>query len=959
MAVPGFLQGGGVMGAMLRDLAAEATPLGAPADWPLVLRNLVAIVLSAPQPMYIAWGPQRVLLYNDPYIEILGNKHPALGRPLVEVWYEVADVVRDVLARADAGQVTHMSDQGFVLQRHGQREQAYFNFYATPIRDAQGQVSGVLGACTETTVRMAELEQREAELSRLRAVFEQSPAPVAVLTGPAHRFELANAAFGALIGRRVAAGDAAAVALPDLAGQGFLEQLDAVYASGEARRHQTLALHLRPDGAAAASTRLVDFAFEPLRDAAGQVMGVVAQGVDLTEAQAQEQAQALVLRESEEKFRTFAQAVPNHVWTAPSDGLIDWCNRQTETYSGMSLAALAGVGWLQLVHADDTAHAMSTWSESLASGQDYEVEFRIRRHDGQYRWHLVRALPIRDAAGTVVRWIGTNTDIEQQRADREALRRLNVDLEQRVVDRTRERERIWRNSPDLMAVVQINGGVAEVNPAWTSCWAGTPNSCWVANLPSLVHPDDLPSAWAALARASQGVLPTFECRVRHADGGWRHMPGPPPPKARWCLPSAATSPTPRPNSRRLLQTAEQLRQSQKMEAIGQLTGGIAHDFNNMLAGVHGAIQLMQRRLAAGRSDNFETLLERAAASTQRAAALTQRLLAFARRHPLEIRRVDVGQRILSLEDMMKRSLGPKVVLQLAMGDALWPARIDGGQLENALLNLVINARDAMPDGGQLTVAAENAVLDARYAATQAEVEAGDYIAVRVSDTGVGMPEQVLARVFEPFFTTKPTGQGTGLGLSMVYGFAKQAGGHIRIDSQPGAGTTVSLFLPRDKHPWRRGRRCAADRSTGQKRRGRDRAGGGRRSRCARSHRRGAGRPGLPPHRGGRRQGCAGGDRQRPPLRPAGQRHRPARHERAPAGRDCHRTAAGPEGAAGDGLCRAGGCTRRLPERRHAADHQALHDRRARPAHRRGAGRHSRGLRARPAETSDPSRQQSV
>ncbi|MEO8249678.1 MAG: ATP-binding protein [Burkholderiales bacterium] len=234
-----------------------------------------------------------------------------------------------------------------------------------------------------------------------------------------------------------------------------------------------------------------------------------------------------------------------------------------------------------------------------------------------------------------------------------------------------------------------------------------------------------------------------------------------------------------------------------MEAIGQLTGGIAHDFNNMLASIYGSIQLMQRKLKSGKLEGFDILLERASTSTQRASSLTQRLLAFARRQSLDIRRVDVVKLIESLEDMFVRTLGPKVALTIELGTDLWSAKIDASQLESALLNLVINARDAMADGGQLNIAVENVEIDADYAATQAELNAGEYVAIRVTDDGAGMPASVIARAFEPFFTTKPIGQGTGLGLSMVYGFVKQAGGHIRIHSQPGKGTSVSLFLPRD------------------------------------------------------------------------------------------------------------------------------------------------------------------
>ncbi|SEN07292.1 PAS/PAC sensor hybrid histidine kinase [Sphingomonas gellani] len=238
-----------------------------------------------------------------------------------------------------------------------------------------------------------------------------------------------------------------------------------------------------------------------------------------------------------------------------------------------------------------------------------------------------------------------------------------------------------------------------------------------------------------------------------------------------------------------------LRQSQKMEAVGQLTGGIAHDFNNMLTGVIGAMDIMKRRLANGRFDDLERFMDAASVSAQRAAALTARLLAFSRRQSLDMRATDVDAVVASLEDLLLRSVRENIRLTIVPHPGLPPATTDVNQLENAILNLAINARDAMPDGGTLTIETTVVELDARYAVARPEVAAGRYVVVSVSDTGVGMEPEVLERVFEPFFSTKPMGEGTGLGLSMVYGFARQAGGQVRVHSQPGMGTSVKLFLP--------------------------------------------------------------------------------------------------------------------------------------------------------------------
>jgi light-regulated signal transduction histidine kinase (bacteriophytochrome) len=249
------------------------------------------------------------------------------------------------------------------------------------------------------------------------------------------------------------------------------------------------------------------------------------------------------------------------------------------------------------------------------------------------------------------------------------------------------------------------------------------------------------------------------------------------------------------NLRRITSLSEQLRQSQKMEAVGQLTGGLAHDFNNLLGGIVGALEIAGTRLAQGRTGELERYLTAAMGAANRAAALTHRLLAFSRRQTLDPRPTDAGRLVASMEDLVRRTTGPAIALDIVTSAGLWTILCDGNQLENALLNLALNARDAMPDGGRLTIEAGNVRLDDAYA-VQCGVPAGHYVAISVSDTGSGMTPDTVAHAFEPFFTTKPMGTGTGLGLSMVYGFAKQSGGHARIYSEPGHGTTVRIYLPR-------------------------------------------------------------------------------------------------------------------------------------------------------------------
>jgi len=245
----------------------------------------------------------------------------------------------------------------------------------------------------------------------------------------------------------------------------------------------------------------------------------------------------------------------------------------------------------------------------------------------------------------------------------------------------------------------------------------------------------------------------------------------------------------------LMVAEEALRQSQKMEAVGQLTGGLAHDFNNLLAGITGSLELMQSRMLQGRFNDVERYMAAAQGAAKRAAALTHRLLAFSRRQTLDPKPTDVNRLVVGMQDMIQRAVGPGIACEVVSTSDAWVTLVDPSQLENALLNLCINARDAMPEGGRITIETANKCMDER-GARQHEIPEGQYLSVAVTDTGTGMLPEVVDRVFEPFFTTKPIGEGTGLGLSMIYGFAQQSGGQVRIHSEVGQGTTVGIYLPR-------------------------------------------------------------------------------------------------------------------------------------------------------------------
>ncbi len=385
--------------------------------------------------------------------------------------------------------------------------------------------------------------------------------------------------------------------------------------------------------------------------------------------------------------------------------------------------------------------------------------------------------------------------IERRRAETKLLA-LNETLERRIEERTIELDRVWRNSRDLLVVVDANGILRAVNPAWTTILGYLQRETVGRSVLDFMWPDD---ADLMRSRLQGGLaarnLSNFECRHTHKEGSLRWISWHTSVEGDFVYSYGSDITAAKEQADELAQMQEALRQSQKMEAIGQLTGGIAHDFNNMLAVVIGSLDLLRRRLAADdvRARHY---LVAAANGAQRAAVLTQRLLAFARQQPLQPKPIDANKLVAGMSEMVRGALGSDVRLETVLASGLWQTHADPHQLENVLLNLAVNARDAMPGGGRLTIETQNSYLDDRYVAAHLGVPAGQYVLVAVTDTGTGMPEEVVAKAFDPFFTTKDVGKGTGLGLSQVYGFVKQSGGHVKIYSEPGQGTTVKVYLPR-------------------------------------------------------------------------------------------------------------------------------------------------------------------
>ena len=789
---PRFLAGNSEMAGRLRAFDWTASPLGAPETWPAALRTLVALLIRSAQPMFLAWGPDQVWLYNDAFIPVLGAKHPeALGRPAMEVWAEGREVLEPLFARVFNGEAVSMEGFSLQLDRRGALEDAYFDFSYTPALGEDGQVQGLFGACIETTGRVQAEQRQAAATARQTRQFEQAPGFICILTGPEHVFEFVNDTHRRLFGSDDWIGKPVRVAFPDLAGQGFYELLDQVRATGERVVAYGAPVRYRVSPEADEQNRLLDFIYAPITEADGRVSGIFCEGFDVTESH---QAQAR-LQESEQRLRDLNaglerevlqrshvggrtwQLSPEILGVANADGYFESANPAWEKVLGWSSEEVATSPFLDLVHPDDLEKTLAGL-EGLQRGEPaLRFENRYRGKDGHYRW---------------LSWIAVPEGGKYYCSAR--------DITDEVAAAT-ERDRIFEISRDLFGVATFDGYLKSINPAWSKALGRSETDLLASPFSEIIHPDDLAVTGEVVAALQSGQpVHQFHVRLLKADGepipfAWSAVPDAAPDSGLYyTVGRDVTAETAA--AAELREVHEALRQSQKMEAVGQLTGGIAHDFNNLLAGISGSLELLEKRLGEGRLVGVDRYIGAAQSGARRAAALTQRLLAFSRRQTLDPRPTDVNKLIAGMEDFLRRSVGPTVEIEVVGAGGLWVTKIDPSQLENALLNLCLNGRDAMaPHGGRLTIETANKWLDER-AAKSRELPPGQYVSVCVTDTGAGMTPEVIERAFEPFFTTKPLGEGTGLGLSMIYGFVRQSGGQVRIYSEVGKGTTMCLYLPR-------------------------------------------------------------------------------------------------------------------------------------------------------------------
>jgi PAS domain S-box-containing protein len=634
---------------------------------------MVNTMLSSPQPMFLAWGPDLFSFYNDAYAEFLGPRWTyGTGMRFPELWSDVWNDIEPIVANALAGDGSLHHDLPLTVTRHGTPEPTWWTFSYSPVRDENDKIVGMFCVTNETTKQVQGQAAADARENRNRQILDSATDYAVVAT--------------------------------DLDGR---------------------------------ITRWNEGARRTLGWTEEEMLG-----------------------EQVDRFFT------------PED--VAGGRPQIE----MQLAIETGSG------TDERWH---------------------QRKGGERFWANGEVTPLKGEDGNTIGFVKVLRDRTEQRLSDEALRHSQADLataledlrfahaslEVDAAEATAERDHLWDTSPDLLMVTSPDGVIQAANPAWADILGW--NSAEVENMPitDLVHPDDLGALPALLANLALGPISAVENRYRHKDGSYRWISwvAAPAEEAIYATGRHITAEKEAQQSLRL--TEEALRQSQKVEAVGQLTGGVAHDFNNLLTVIRGSVDLLRR---PGVSEEKRLRYIDAIADTaDRAAKLTGQLLAFARRQALTPEIFDAAQNVVALRDMMGTITGSRIEVAIDAGHVPHPINADRSQFDTAIVNMAVNARDAMKSEGRLSIRVGR--VSGMPAVRSHSFIPGDFVAVALTDTGSGIAADKIDRIFEPFFTTKGVGEGTGLGLSQVFGFAKQSGGDIIVESREGEGATFTLYLP--------------------------------------------------------------------------------------------------------------------------------------------------------------------
>ena len=509
------------------------------------------------------------------------------------------------------------------------------------------------------------------------------------------------------------------------------------------------------------------------------------------------------LRQSEDRLRLVLDTTPALIHSARPDGYLDYFNQRWLKYVELSLEDMQGWGWTKAIHPEDVERIVTKWRSSLATGEPFLHEARVPRADGEYRWMLHHNVPLRDEQGKIVKWYGLSIDIEDRKRTEEALKSSEREERELAKQLKIERARLV----EAQEVGKIGSWEAEL-PSLNVIWSEQTHRIFETD-PSRFHPtrpkfvefvhtEDRAKVDAAFAGSLDKRSPcTVEYRIVMPDGRVKIL------EERWQTfhdeegePVRVAGTCRDITERKLL--AEQARQAQKMEAIGQFAGGIAHDFNNLLLVILGQCEFVLKRIEPG--DNRYGRLQEIRRAAERAQWLTAQLMIFARRGELELQAIDLNSALKELHELLERLIGEDIVLVTELSPTLGRIKSDRSLIQQVIMNLAANARDAMPGGGTLKIATENVEIRAASITEHRGVPAGRYVMLTVTDSGTGMDAETQARLFEPFFTTKEAGKGTGLGLAVVRSIVAQSGGHVTVQSEPGHGSTFKVLLPVVEHP---------------------------------------------------------------------------------------------------------------------------------------------------------------
>lgn len=806
----------------------SASPLGRPEVWPSALRSVNGLMLGSKFPMFLAWGPELGLLYNDAYAEILGAKHPAaLGRRMNEVWHEIWTDIAPMIDAALCNQAVFYENLSLTLHRQGYEEQAWFTFSYSPVHDDDGAIAGVFCTVVETTSHILTESALRTSEARLRFLDELSAA-----TGPLNSADAILATTTRMLGEHLGLsvcayadmdedqdgftirGDWAAPGSTGIVGHYSLAAFGrrAVQNLGhgqplivndtqrellpeEAATFQsigiaaTICMPLVKNGRLTALMAIHDR--EP-RVWTDEELGLMREVTDRSWAHIERVSAVADLRASEAALRRLNADLERQViertlargrtWQISPDlmgalslqGDIETFNPAWTKTLGWSEAEVEGKSIWEMLHPDDVEPTRDAFVLTQTGQPVIQFANRCQCKDGGYRW---------------ISWVGVPEDGLVYCTGRDVTAERERDAE--LAARTAERDQLWNLSADMLARADYGGMMLSVSPAWSRVLGFTDAELLSRPYSDFMHPDDAPPTLAALARMGEtGASVRFENRILTSTGdykpiGWTVVPD---PNDMSFIAVGRDFTEAKAHEKELEQAQTALRQSQKLEALGQLTGGVAHDFNNLLTAVMSNLELLSKRLAG--DARTTRLIEGAMQGAQRGATLTQRMLAFARRQDLKIEPRSLTRLVESAEDLLRQSVGDSFELRLDLARQVPLALVDDNQFDLALLNLVLNARDAMPEGGIITV-----TVDHRLPQDDPQGSSHGYVCLTVADRGQGMDKETLEKATQPFFSTKGIGKGSGLGLSMIHGLALQLNGKLHLESQVGQGTVAELWLP--------------------------------------------------------------------------------------------------------------------------------------------------------------------